>query len=292
MRHYVYRITNIKLNKHYYGTRTSKNKTPEEDIGVYYFSSSKDKEFIKDQKENSQNYRYKIVKKFRTRKEALRLEIKLHNKFNVGVNESFYNRAKQTSIGFDTTGIIQSEEIRKKKRDYWNNLSEEAKEHFIEKCKGRKHSEETKNKLRAINTGKKYGPCPEERKEKIRNKRLGTKNQYNHTEEYKNKLSNKYKGDGNPFYGKKHTKKSLEKISEASSGENNPRARHIVIYDNDNNIIYNCKGTFHKLCKENKLPNKYLLDSIKNNDRINLSLKRINVQEKYNQFDGWYAREM
>lgn len=57
MKHYVYRITNIKLNKHYYGTRTSKNKTPEEDIGYIYFSSSSDKEFLKDQKDNPLNYK-------------------------------------------------------------------------------------------------------------------------------------------------------------------------------------------------------------------------------------------
>jgi len=35
----------------------------------------------------------------------MELEIKFHAKFNVGVNESFYNRAKQTSTGFDRTGI-------------------------------------------------------------------------------------------------------------------------------------------------------------------------------------------
>ena len=50
--HYTYRITNIILNLHYYGTRTSTNRTPFEDIGIYYFSSSTDKGFIIDQKTN------------------------------------------------------------------------------------------------------------------------------------------------------------------------------------------------------------------------------------------------
>jgi len=103
--YYVYRITNIKYKKHYYGSRSSK-KLPEEDIGVYYFSSSKDKEFLKDQKNNPQDYKYKVIKKFRTRKEALKLEIKLHNRFNVGINESFYNKSKQTSSKFDVTGKV------------------------------------------------------------------------------------------------------------------------------------------------------------------------------------------
>ena len=46
--HYVYRITNTTLNKHYYGSRTSQIE-PAKDLGHKYFSSSFDKEFIKDQ---------------------------------------------------------------------------------------------------------------------------------------------------------------------------------------------------------------------------------------------------
>lgn len=104
MLHYTYRITNIKLNKHYYGCRSSKVE-PKLDLGIKYFSSSKDKLFVQDQKENSLHYKYKIIKIFNTREEAIQLEIKLHNRFNVGINESFYNKSKQTSIGFSTFGI-------------------------------------------------------------------------------------------------------------------------------------------------------------------------------------------
>ena len=50
--HYVYRITNKVCRKHYYGVRSSNNH-PKQDIGIQYFSSSYDKDFIKDQKENS-----------------------------------------------------------------------------------------------------------------------------------------------------------------------------------------------------------------------------------------------
>ena len=59
--HYTYRITNKILKKHYYGVRTSKDK-PELDLGIKYFSSSSDSDFIKDQNCNIQNYRYKILK--------------------------------------------------------------------------------------------------------------------------------------------------------------------------------------------------------------------------------------
>ena len=101
--HYTYRITNTKLNKHYYGCRTSKI-NPKLDLGIKYFSSSYNKEFMLDQKENPQDYKYKIIKIFDNRKDALELEIKLHAKFEVGINESFYNKAKQTSTGWDASG--------------------------------------------------------------------------------------------------------------------------------------------------------------------------------------------
>ena len=68
--HYVYRITNTKLNKHYYGSRTSKLK-PKEDIGIKYFSSSKDKDFIKDQKENFKDYKYKVVRVLSSKEEKI-----------------------------------------------------------------------------------------------------------------------------------------------------------------------------------------------------------------------------
>jgi len=100
MNHYTYRITNIIFKLHYYGTRSTEL-SPAKDIGIYYFSSSSDKEFIQDQKDNPSHYKYKVIKVFSSREKALELEIKLHNKFDVGINESFYNRSKQTSIGFN-----------------------------------------------------------------------------------------------------------------------------------------------------------------------------------------------
>ena len=102
--HYTYRITNIKLNKHYYGVRSSKVK-PKLDLGFKYFSSSTDTDFMLDQQNNKNNYKYKIVKTFETRACALLHEIKLHHKFNVAKNDSFYNKCKQTSTKFNTEGI-------------------------------------------------------------------------------------------------------------------------------------------------------------------------------------------
>ena len=114
--HYVYRITNITkvaLRIYYYGVHSS-NLRPENDIGVKYFSSSTNKEFIKDQKENPQNYSYKIIKAFKTREDATELEVKLHKKFNVKLHQKFYNKANQTSTGFDRTGVSSTEEHKRK----------------------------------------------------------------------------------------------------------------------------------------------------------------------------------
>ena len=102
--HYTYRITNIKERMYYYGVHSC-NCLPKEDIGVKYFSSSKKKEFIKDQKENPHDFKYKVLKIFPTRKEAVEHEIFLHKKFNVKLHGQFYNSANQTSTGFCTAGL-------------------------------------------------------------------------------------------------------------------------------------------------------------------------------------------
>jgi len=132
--HYVYRITNVVENKHYYGKRSSKC-DPKQDLGVKYFSSSTDKEFILDHKLNPQNYRYKIVQQFKDGKSAILRESKLHFKFNVSSNLKFYNKVKQNPNGYDLTNIEFSVEIRAK-------MSKSAK--------GRIVSAETKAKLKEI----------------------------------------------------------------------------------------------------------------------------------------------
>ena len=150
--HYVYRITNIKENKHYYGCRTSKIK-PVNDLGINYFSSSKNKEFIKEQIERPWQFKYKIVKIYDTRERAIDLEIKLHDYFDVGKNPNFYNRAKQTSTGWDTTGKKHTDEtkIKMSKNTIGRYMSQETKKKISNSNKGKKHTDETKIKI-GINT--------------------------------------------------------------------------------------------------------------------------------------------
>lgn len=108
-RNYVYRISNTKSNKHYYGSRTRKRRFSDnllEDLKMYR-SSSTDKEFKLDQIKNPQDYKYKIVKTFAERADTIKYEAKLHKKFNVSMNPKFYNLANQKDMGFELTQIIK-----------------------------------------------------------------------------------------------------------------------------------------------------------------------------------------
>lgn len=100
---YVYRITNKETSMHYYGSRVSV-KPPKEDLGIVYFSSSYNKDFMDAQKSNRSSFKYKVVKVCTTNVEKQLFESYLHAKFNVGNNNAFYNMVKQTVEGFDCTG--------------------------------------------------------------------------------------------------------------------------------------------------------------------------------------------
>lgn len=120
--HYTYRITNILEKKYYYGVHSC-DCLPKEDIGVKYFSSSKNKAFKEDMKNNPQNYKYKVIKIFSTRVEALEHEVFLHNKFDVGVNSLFYNGIKQGTVNKDTSGL--STYVDKEGNKYFISVSDE-----------------------------------------------------------------------------------------------------------------------------------------------------------------------
>jgi len=157
--HYVYRITNIELNKHYYGRRTSK-KLPKDDLGVSYFSSSKDKDFKKDQKIHPEHYKYKVVFIVESFEKSLELEIKLHKKFKVSGNSAFYNKAEQTSTKFTTAGVSG-----KNNPMYGRKHTEEAKQIMSKARKARVYTKAQKEALSKrfsgegnINYGKKASP--------------------------------------------------------------------------------------------------------------------------------------
>lgn len=104
---YTYRLTyndkkqNQKL--YYIGMRGSETSATAD---VNYFSSGGAvKEIIKQEK-STENFTKKILGVFCLKEEALAFEIFYHDRFDVGRNDRFLNRAKQTSVRFqyDRTG--------------------------------------------------------------------------------------------------------------------------------------------------------------------------------------------
>lgn len=232
--HYTYRITNIKLNKHYYGSRTS-SITPSEDIGYIYFSSSTDKDFIKDQKENPDDYKYKVIRIFEDRKDALELEVKLHEKFEVGANINFYNKGKQTSSGFSFSGRHHSEETKRKAKIntkiYWENLNED----------------EHKVRCLATSEGKKKSFQNEE-------------NYLKHMVHMENCGLFDIAGEKNGFYGKKHSKEKKEEMvnnrRNNNGGEYHPNGNVTAkrfLYISPEGEEFEVFNSSKKFCEEHKI---------------------------------------
>jgi hypothetical protein len=112
MNNYVYRINNKETGKSYIGIRSSETF----DIGIKYFTSSKDKEFRTDFKTNPEKYEVVELANFKERWEAIEMEVDLHNWLDVAANPDFYNKAKQTSIGFDRSGVkLEGEDLKKQR---------------------------------------------------------------------------------------------------------------------------------------------------------------------------------
>lgn len=103
---YVYRITFLEHTegpKHYYGARyckTSKrfSSDPLEDLKNYKTSSS-DHIFKEMLHTHPEKFKFKIVKICDSKAEALRTEINIHQKFNVGGNPLFFNKVSAGSVG-------------------------------------------------------------------------------------------------------------------------------------------------------------------------------------------------
>ena len=143
---------------------------PEED--TKYFGSFKDKTFRPTGKT--------ILFVCKTREEAAKIEIKLHNFFDVAVNPQFANKAKAVSTGFDTTGVPDTEQIKRKK-----SKAKSGENNPMYGRTGENHpmygvprTVETKKKQSVANSGK------------------------TRTEEHKKKYSEANTGEKNPQYGK------------------------------------------------------------------------------------------
>jgi predicted transcriptional regulator len=74
-------------------------------------------------------------------------------------------------------------------------------------------------------------------------------------------------------------------------GKLNSQAKKINIYDNNDNVIFECHGNFKDICKENDLPFKSLRNSYVN-DGKKLYVKSKPSIKKYIIYSGWYAKEI
>lgn len=283
--HYVYRITNLKLNKHYYGVRTSKIK-PDLDLGKKYFSSSKDKNFILDQKNNAMHYKYKIIKIYNNRKRAISTEIKLHNKFNVGKNSNFYNKSKQTSTGWDTTGTSWTM-TELGKQNIKNALEKRGGMHGSNNPRyGVKLDQITRDKISFSVRNNGYTDSTETRMKKS----LSAKNRPPVSEETRNKISNIHKG-------KKISNETIQKMINTKKSrvyEPNYNSLMVNIYDNFMNLMFECSGDFNKICQENTLPNSALRNSLRTNAPIYNNLNGGNLAKVTKngmiKYKGWIAK--
>lgn len=106
MKHYTYLIQHKHEDKRYIGVRSCECEPTEDKT---YWGSSK---YLP---ADIHKIHVKIILKVHnTRKEALAHEIELHALNNVAQSDSYYNKALQTSVGFDTTGTKLTAEHRQK----------------------------------------------------------------------------------------------------------------------------------------------------------------------------------
>lgn len=193
--HYTYVIidkTPKDSRRYYIGCRSCKCSIEDD---AYMGSCRSLKKIIKQRPED---FKKVILATHYNRYMAIWHECILHEAFDVARSPLFYNQAKQTSTGFDATGLKP----------------------FL----GHHHTEEAKEKNRQANTGhhRNIGRacsdfCKQRTSEANRGKqrRLGK----SHSAETKQKISeaklDKHKGAGNPMYGKKHSLETIEKIKVA-----------------------------------------------------------------------------
>ena len=141
--HYVYRITEIKTNEHYYGSRTQKTIDILEDFWSYCTSSKRKKIIL----ENKNKYKVKIIKKFNNKSEMIIYESFLHNYFNVKQkNNNFFNEANQTPFFF----TCEWDEERKLKQSNTIKGRPQSKEHIEKRTKSskrRKHTDSFKKNM-------------------------------------------------------------------------------------------------------------------------------------------------
>ena len=203
---FTYLVKHVPTNRYYYGVRYKKGCHPN-DLWVKYFTSSrKVKGLIR--KYGKKSFQFEIRKTFKTTKQARMWEHKVLKRLKVIYRNDFLNLTDNKSVD-----PVYLSRINKGKNNamYGRKHSKETKEKISRLGRGKKLSEETKEKLRFY-AGKNhymYGKkLSEETKQKIRIGNLGKK----HTKTMIKYLSKINKGKNNAMYGKKHSKETRKKL--------------------------------------------------------------------------------
>ncbi len=129
---------------------------------------------------------------------------------------------------------------------------------------------------------------------------------------YSKLMSEEMKGEGNHFYGKKHTEVTRAKISakmkgriftdkalesyaqmgENQKGNNNPNAKTIKFYNELDELVIEVIGGFAETCKKMGMPQIAFQDSYRNNGkRLYQTPQGLGKakQRGYEKYVGWYA---
>ena len=162
MQHYTYKLTHIETGIEYIGVRSCRCAI----LNDSYMSSSKTiKKIVKVY--GSKVFKKEILKEFASRELANEHEIYLHKKYDVAVNENYYNMARATSSGFNRCGVKCSSIHKARLSESHTGLKHSNKTRKIMSNAqrnpnntryGRVQSGITKKKIRDANLGKRHSP--------------------------------------------------------------------------------------------------------------------------------------
>ena len=152
--YYTYEIRNIVNNMYYIGRRHS-SIVPNLDLGKRYFSSSSNKEFIRDQKINPQDYIYIVLNVFDNKLDMIKDEILLHQTKNVKDDVLSYNVVNATAEYFDFTHCKMPDSAKKRIGDLHRGRkhTDEFKANISKRFLGKPKSEETKIRMSKATKG-------------------------------------------------------------------------------------------------------------------------------------------
>src|SRR5574344_1771659 len=192
---YIYKVTNIITGQFYIGQRSNYTGSPEDDLGIHYFTSSKIVRPLF--KNNTSEWKKEILYRDINYAEKLdRIEgYEIHKVFN---DKLCLNGYDPTNNVFRTTaGKHLSDEVRRKisEAKKGKHKSDETKLKISEARKGKHHSDETKKKMSEAKKGKHLS---EETKKKISEAKKGK----HLSEEAKRKLAEAVKAS----WDKRHSK--------------------------------------------------------------------------------------